>query len=219
MFIELVDSLRCLAPHEDTWLVASADRMDGRRIVEGTLGCPTCRATYPILDGIVWLGAAPGGTLPDEGPLSADALEHEALRLAALLDLREPGTRALVGGALGRAAHVLAAITQSELLLVDPPASVEPGEGVSILRTGGRIPLAEGSMRAVALDERTVGAMAGALHALRDAGRLVAPAGAPVPAEVTELARDDRQWVGTRTTRPSAPVQLTLVRGRGPNGA
>ena len=34
MFIELVDSLRCVASHEETWLVASVSRMDGRHVVE-----------------------------------------------------------------------------------------------------------------------------------------------------------------------------------------
>jgi hypothetical protein len=37
MFIELVDALRCPVPHEESWLVASADRMEARHIVDGTL--------------------------------------------------------------------------------------------------------------------------------------------------------------------------------------
>ena len=221
MFIELVDSLRCVNDHEDTWLVATFDRMEARRIVEGALGCPVCRASYRIRDGVAWIGAEEGTALSDEPPLSADEHEHEALRLAALLDLREPGTRAVITGELGRVAHVLAAITQSELLLVDPPASILPGEGVSVVRTSGRLPLGPASMRAIALDARMADALAPrrlapALDALRDGGRLVAPAATPVPEHVTVLARDGRQWVGARDARPSAPVQLSLVRGGRP---
>jgi hypothetical protein len=73
-------------------------------------------------------------------------------------------------------------------------------------------------MRAIALDERFADVLAPfalgpALSALRDGGRLVAPASTPVPDEANELARDARQWVGARRPRPSAPVQLTLMRG------
>jgi hypothetical protein len=214
MFIELVDSLRCLQPHEDTWLVATFDRMENRRVIEGALGCPTCRASYPIRAGIAWLGATPGQDEDADGStLAAADVEDEAMRLAALLDLREPGMRALLVGTHGALAHVLAQATQAELLVVDPPASVLPGEGVSVLRTGGRLPLAAASMRGIALDALAAGAMAAAVAALRDGGRLVAPAHLPVPDAVTELARDARQWVAERDARPSAPVQLRVVRG------
>lgn len=212
MFIELVDHLRCVAPHEDTWLVLAADRMEGRRVVEGRLGCPVCRAAYAIRDEVAWIGAEPGAALPDEPAPDALALEEEAARLAALLDLREPGTRAVVGGALGHAAHHLAAATGAELLLLDPPAGVGAGEGVSVLRTGGRLPLAEQSVRGVALDERTALLVAEAARVTRDKGRVVAPAGMPLVAGLVELARDARQWVAEREARASAPVPLRLVR-------
>jgi uncharacterized protein YbaR (Trm112 family) len=213
MFIELVDSLRCVAPHEDTWLVASADRMEGRRLVEGTLGCPTCRAAYAIRDGVVWLGVDAAVQLPVGARPDATRLEAEAMRLAALLDLREPGARALLGGTRGHLAHVVASLTGAELLLLDPPADVHPGEGVSVVRSGGRVPLAASSMRAAALDAALAGAMPGVLHAVRDRGRIVAPGDAPLPDEAAELARDARDWVAERHARPSAPVQLTLMRG------
>ena len=218
MFIELVDTLRCIEPHEDTWLVATFDRMEHRRVVEGALGCPTCRASYPIRDGVVWLGATPGDDVPPDVSHAALDAEDEAMRLAALLDLREPGMRALLTGVHGALAHLLAGATQAELLVVDPPASVTAGEGVSVVRTGGRLPLAAASMRAIALDAATAGAMTSALAALRDGGRLVAPADVPVPSDVTELARDARQWVAERNARPSAPVQLRVMRGGRPGG-
>lgn len=218
MFIELVDSLRCVVPHDDTWLVAAADRMEGRHIMEGTLGCPTCRAAYVISGGVAWLGADPAVPAPDAPfPVIADA-EGEAMRLAALLDLREPGARALLGGERGRLAAALAALTGAELLLIDPPPEVRAGAGLSILRTAGQVPLAGSSVRAAAVDETLVGALEGVMHAVRDRGRVVAPAHAPLPAESTELARDERDWVAERRPRPSPPVQLTVVRGGGGKG-
>ena len=47
----------------------------------------------------------------------------------------------------------------------------------------------------------------------RVGGRLVAPAGAPLPEGVRELARDDAVWVGEREALPSAPVTLHVRRG------
>ena len=43
-------------------------------------------------------------------------------------------------------------------------------------------------------------------------GRLLAPAEAPVPPDLTELARDPRQWLAERGTVASAPVPLARAR-------
>jgi hypothetical protein len=58
VFLPLIDRLRCLNAHQDTWLVASIDRVDDRDVLEGTLGCPICSAEYPIREGTVWFGEA-----------------------------------------------------------------------------------------------------------------------------------------------------------------
>ena len=42
MHIDVAELLRCPVAHEDTWLVARVDRMAGRHIVDGALGCPIC---------------------------------------------------------------------------------------------------------------------------------------------------------------------------------
>jgi hypothetical protein len=62
VFIPLVDSLRCIAGHEETWLVASIERSDERDIRRGFLGCPICFAEYPIRDGIAYFGVDPAAT-------------------------------------------------------------------------------------------------------------------------------------------------------------
>ena len=48
MHSEMVDTLRCLSVHEESWLVAAADETEGRHIMRGLLGCPVCHARYPI---------------------------------------------------------------------------------------------------------------------------------------------------------------------------
>src|SRR4029453_8595885 len=57
MFIELVDSLRCLEAHDETWLVAAASRMAGRHPLQGGLGVPVCPREYAVRDGTAWFSA------------------------------------------------------------------------------------------------------------------------------------------------------------------
>src|ERR1700738_4322089 len=105
MFIELVDALRCPTPHEESWRVASAARMEARHIVEGTLGCPVCRAAFPIHDGVVDFRRGSAGALP---PATAPDPE-QAMRLAALLDLSDSSGFAVLLGAWGAHAPLLRA--------------------------------------------------------------------------------------------------------------
>jgi len=220
VFIELVDLLRCPAAHEETWLVASTGRMVDRHIVEGSLGCPICRAVYPVHGGVTdFSGGEPPAEPAPEAAAGGDApSEDDALRLAALLGLAEPNQRAMLIGDWGRLAEPLLAIVPTELLLVDPPAGVGAGEGRSPIRCGARpVPLAAEGLRAAALDGATARDAArarAAVRAVRAGGRVVGPADAPLPAEVRELARDGRHWVGEREATASAPVPLRIQRNR-----
>lgn len=210
MFIELVESLRCLAPHEESWLVAVSRRMQGRSIVEGTLGCPVCRREYPIVEGVGYFGTEPGGSAVLAETALAPAGDDGAVRLAAFLGLQSPGGVVVLDGSWGRLAGALRELVPLSCVLVDPPPGVElVGEGIAAIRTAGALPLARASARGVALDagageER----LSGALRALASRGRLVAPAALAVPAGVDELARDERLWVAQARVAPSAPVPI-----------
>lgn len=100
MFIELLDLLRCINAHEDTWLVASFKTVSNRFVLDGTLGCPTCSAKYPITTGVADFTA--GADLPPRktGKWAA-TLEREeiATRAGAFLDVTEPGATVVLGGA------------------------------------------------------------------------------------------------------------------------
>jgi len=225
MFIELVDSLRCVEPHEDSWLVLATRLVIGRSVIEGTLGCPVCRRTYAITGGVAYLGAAPTARPPDAA-VDAGALagEDAAMRLAALLDLASPGGLVVLGGAWARYARAIRDLVPVRLLLLDPIGAApeewpETGEGVSVVRTGGEaVPLAAGSARAVALDREggSEARLAAAARALAAGGRLVGPIGAALPAGVRELARDDALWVAERdratVASEGAPVSLRRAR-------
>ena len=216
MFIELVDLLRCPRDHEDSWLVAAIYEKSDRDILSGILGCPICGAEYPIRQGVAIFGdaattgAEPARTAYDETD------DDAAMRCAAMLDLFDPGGAVILGGTWGRAARALLDIAPVSVLLVDPPAGVVIGNGLSAIRIGNRLPVAPGSLRGIALDERTgvPAVVEAAVRALKARGRLVAPVSAAVPTGVTERVRDDRHWVGEVDAAASPPIPLTRQRAR-----
>ncbi|MBL8958821.1 MAG: hypothetical protein JNJ98_03140 [Gemmatimonadetes bacterium] len=210
MFIELVDALRCPGAHEETWLVAAVERYHGRYIAEGALGCPVCRAEYRVRDGAVHFTdpAAPMGSPP--GVLAPE----DVLRAQALLDLSEPGGRVVLAGHAAALADALEDAASVATLLVNPVGhSARPGH--STLWCGAVVPLAAGSLRGVLLGAGVSSAVVPSLvRALRPNGRLVAPVHLPVPMDMVELARDDREWVASRVaSTTSAPVGLRRRQG------
>jgi uncharacterized protein YbaR (Trm112 family) len=200
VFIEIVDSLRCPNEHADTWLVASCDTMDERRIVEGRLGCPVCRAEYPIRAGAVYF---------DESPVTTDvpvAPAEEGERLAAFLDLTDARGFAVLEGAFAAYAPGVAAIAPTQLVLLNPRAMVDPQPGISVVFSARGAPFATGSARAVAGNSdwaERLGAV------VSPGGRVVAPAGTPTPHGVALLAGDERLWVGEKDAAAvSKPIPL-----------
>ena len=213
MFIELIDVLRCPNAHEESWLVLASGRIDGRDVMEGVLGCPVCEAEYPITDGVVRF-ARESPTDAVAGPSS----EEEALRLAALLDLADSKGYAIITGALGNNAPSLRALTDVQLLLVNPPAGIEMGRGLSGLTIESHwtaLPLAQSSGRAIALDDATTSSqLLEALSVVRPSGRVLAPVTLAVPDGVLELARDGRQWLAERRPAPRESGIVPLERRR-----
>jgi uncharacterized protein YbaR (Trm112 family) len=210
MFIELVDALRCPRGHEESWLVLGADRLDQRDVIEGVLGCPVCRAQYPIARGVADLrvdrAAAPAAT----GRRVPPADPERAMRLAALLDLADGGGFAVLVGDWSAQAAGVRDLVEPHLLVVNPGPEVPIGRGISGVLADASLPLARGSARALAVDGAADAAfLQRALAVLRAGGRLVAPAATPVPAGVTELARDDAVWVAARDAVPRELVPLS----------
>lgn len=207
MFIELVDALRCPVPHEESWLVAAAVRMEARHIVEGTLGCPVCSAEYPIRNGVVDFRRAGGAIVSPHVAGDAD----QAMRMAALLNLADSQGFAVLLGSWGALAHELASVVELPLVLVDPPSGIVGAPGLSVIRCDREVPLAVGAARAVAIDDGSAARVASAVRATRAKGRIVAPIAVPVPSDVKELARDETMWVGERAA-PSSPLVTLHVR-------
>lgn len=196
MFIELTDHLRCIAEHDESFVVLLPDEVVDRSVRRGTLGCPACGAVYHIRDGVLEAGEAPPAS-PDEAVPGGDAL-------AALAGLGGPGGyMVLVGAAAGRWPDVAAALPGVHLVLVNPPAGVEEARMASVLRAA-RLPLRSGSMRAVVLGAPYGGDPAWVGEAARvvlPGLRVVGHGEAPAVAALDLLAGADGWWVAQRARR------------------
>jgi uncharacterized protein YbaR (Trm112 family) len=205
VFVELIELLRCPRPHEESPLVASALRSEARHIVEGMLGCPVCLAEFPIAGGVAQFGEAEQAA-PDVAPDAATAM-----RLAAFLELTDARGFALLCGGWGAQIELIRRVSDTPLVLVNPPAVV-PAGAAGIIRVRDSVPFAREVARGLALHAQASDAfVATAVVAVRSGGRIVAPALLPLPAGVTELARDDQMWVGEKTATPnpaSRPVEI-----------
>lgn len=218
MFIELVDALRCPNAHAESWLILSATNIESRHVRDGLLGCPVCRAEYPIRDGVAdFRGAAErtNDSAPDAATTSDGApVLAESDQLAAMLNLADSlGFAVLIGSWASHADALLQPGDCPPLMLVDPPSAMTMGPGLSGVRTGGSLPIALGAARAVATDSIDAARLESAVRATRPGGRIVAPIAARLPEGVTELARDDAVWVASRDTATSPLVTLHVRRG------
>jgi uncharacterized protein YbaR (Trm112 family) len=209
VFIELLDLLRCINPHDDTWLVASFKSVTNRFVMEGTLGCPICSAEYPIRKGIADFSA--GLELPrreGERPAAVHDREELATRAGAFLNVIEPGATVLLGGRWADAALELSLMTEARVLALNPKAGAEESETVGRLLVGSKVPVAPGSVLGVALDASFPAELVvSAVKAVRPGGRIVGPVEIPPPTELALLAQDEHYWVAQK-----APEVIKLSR-------
>jgi uncharacterized protein YbaR (Trm112 family) len=202
MFVELLDSLRCPERHEDMPLVAAASRTVDRHIVEGTLGCAVCGAEYRVHGGVVEFGGA-----VREPEIVEDAVANErTIRLGALLGLDDRGGLYVVDFGGARLIRWLSELSPLSRFIAFAGDEVIEGAGVVIRGRGDVLPLAKACARGIALDDPTPALLVSAVDVLVPGGRLVAPAGAAVPAGIEVLARDGEQWVGERVAVPVLSV-------------
>lgn len=196
MHIEFIDLLRCPRPHEETWLVAAIERMDGRLIVEGKLGCPVCGADYRIRNGVAFF--AEGVAEEAELVEYADRLPAESSEaVAAFLDLTSPGKVALLSGSFAADAETVARITDSRIIALNSREPNGASEVVAAISAQPLLPLAPRSLDGAALDDRhtTPEMLNEAARLMRPRGRLLAKAGTELPPSFHELARDQNYVV------------------------
>ncbi|HTT69408.1 MAG TPA: hypothetical protein VMF70_15395 [Gemmatimonadales bacterium] len=196
MFIELTEILRCPRDHAESYLVAVPMAMDGRRIVRGAVGCPACRAEFPVVDGVAYFGA------PEPEPREpAGAPDYDAAALAAFLGLEGPGGyAALVGRAARFGAAIGSLVPGVHFVAVNPPAGIAPEAMLSVLRCPAGLPFKSAQLRAVALGAAHAGPawLGEAARVLLPGLRLVVEDEHAEPGGVTVLARGGGLLVGAR---------------------
>lgn len=209
MFIELLDLLRCPRPHDDTWLVASFQKVNNRFVESGTLGCPICAAQYPIADGVADFTAGIASPSCDDQRAGASHVREElATRAGAFLDATEPGATIVLGGVWAYAAPALAEMSQVRVIALNPPRDLSEAASVGLVRVAAEIPLAAESCRGAAVDAWfNARIVAAAVRVVRQGGRVVGPAALPPPDDLLVLAQDADYWVAQK-----APSVIPLRR-------
>ncbi|MCL6441714.1 MAG: hypothetical protein K6T27_09515 [Thermoleophilum sp.] len=173
--------------------------------MSGWLGCPVCGSRYVVRDGVALFGV--------EWPAATGAAP-DPVRLAALLDLAEPGGLAMLAGRYALAAAEVARLCELQLVVLGAGG---PGSGpASVLQTGTVLPLRDAVLRAAAVDEVAASRvrLEEFVRALRPGWRLLAQSSLALPGGVRQLARDDVEWVAER----SGPV-VRLGRAAKASGA
>lgn len=212
MHILLTDVLACPRCGPEFGLLVHADRLEERRVVEGRLGCPNCRETYPVRGGLAHLSPSPAADREPSGDTWADDSEAP-VRLAALMGLAGARGMVLVAGPGARhAAAVHALVPEAEVVTVDDGGARPMEPGVSRIAAGAVLPFRDSSIRAAAL---TGGAGDGRLT---EALRVLAP-GARLVVDPAEAGTAERlRTLGARVlleqegvvvaTAPARPVRM-----------
>ena len=152
MHILLTDRLICLRCGPGFGLILIADRIENRRVIEGSLGCPNCRDRFPVEGGFGDLRPPPRGS-PAHVPDITPPASPSAMEVAALLGLTDgPGSVALIGDMAGHATALTVLVPGIEFIGIAPGLrGWEEAEGVSRLTTGASLPFSDGSLRGVGL--------------------------------------------------------------------
>jgi hypothetical protein len=198
VFIELIDLLRCVNPHADSWLVASFRNITDRFVLEGTLGCPICSSQYEIAGGVADFSQG-AKTRTAERRTSANQSEDLAMRIGAFLNATQAGATIVLGGSWADASEELARLADVRVIALNAGARVTESERVGLVRVGDRIPLASSSVHGAAFDDSfSRDAIEAAAAVVKPGGRIVAPSSnEPLP-QFNILARDTDKWVAEK---------------------
>lgn len=146
MFIELVEYLRCPSAHDETHLVLVPEEMVGRDVRHGSIGCPSCRSEFPIVDGIADFGDVGGS----ERATNLEVTLPDLRVVQALIGLASPGGYvALVGSATRFASPLAELMGGVHFVGVNPPPDVEASPVLSPVRATRSMPVRSGAMRGV----------------------------------------------------------------------
>lgn len=149
MHILLTDVLTCPRCGPRFGLIVLADRLDDRRVVEGYLGCANCREEFPVQEGVADLRFPREAPAPITGTAPRD--EENALRLAALLAVRDRPGMVLLLGVDGETAAEVARLLPGAQVIVAAGEHIG-GAGVqNRMRVAESLPFRDASLRGAVL--------------------------------------------------------------------
>ena len=178
MHILLTDRLICPRCGPGFGLILIADRIENRRVIEGSLGCSNCRDRFPVEGGFGDLRPPPRSTRDDAPDITPPA-SPSAMEVAALLGLTDgPGSVALIGDMAGHATALAGLVPGVEFIGIAPGLrGWEEAEGVSRLTAGASLPFSDRSLRGVGLFAEGEPRMAGEPSMAGELARVVASDG------------------------------------------
>lgn len=195
MLLALTEALKCPRDHDESFVVCVPTESEGSDVQSGLIGCPVCRAEYPIAG-----GAAHFGRVKETIPIPP--LPYDAAALEAFLGLEgRGGYVVLAGDAARHAAALVDQLPGVHLVLVNPTVAVPPGASAVVCPE--RLPLRTRSVRAVALgqDVATGAWVAEAVRTLLPGLRLVVENQTAEPQGVEVLVRGSGLLVGQKLAR------------------
>lgn len=205
MRLELAERLVCPGDHARTPLIVVALETADRDLRRGSVGCMTCHREGQFVDGSLSLG--PEQVMAVSTAPMLEPTEDLVFRLTALLGLAEAGQPILLGDTYQLVAPLLAERFDVPVAVIEAWGPSPRGVG-HVVGAGDRVPFADGSFHAAALDSHMgLATMADAVRSVRVGGRVLGDVTTPVPERVRELARDAQHWVG-EVQAPSTVVPL-----------
>lgn len=204
MLLQLTEILRCPADHEESYVVCVTHAVEGTRVLRGVVGCPVCKAEYPIVDGVVDFTHQRTGAAAHQrtgAPAHREPLTAEAA--ATFLGLRGPGGYVLLAGTAARLAGDLAAFVPGvHVVCVNAPNEARSPSASYLLAEGG-VPLKSSWMRGVVLGADCAGEpwLGEGVRTLLDGLRLVVEDEAAEVPGVVEMARGAGVSVWERRAR------------------
>ncbi len=196
MRLELAERLRCPNPHAPTPLVVVARAKRGLDLVSGFAGCPVCHLEARIEDGDLLL---PGDAAPPVAPVP-DGWMPKLDRTIALLGLAEPGGAVLLSGRYAALASQLVERLDVAVVSMGPGGRPDLSEAAAVVRGPvPSVPFTDGTFRAAAVDASFPEVLLGDLvRTVAMGGRMLATSSHRLAPGLTELARDDQEWVAAR---------------------
>jgi len=235
VLLELSEVFVCPTCRPAQGMVVVVDRLDGRRVIEGRLGCPGCDLRVPVRRAAVRFDLAAGdgggsgrdrasgapdahdtpGRAADDGRLPEllreAGPEEAAVRLAALLGADESEGYLLLGPGLGAlAAGVAARAPDAEVLALagGGAAGLEEGVARAVGVDAEEMPLFTGRMAGCALAAPSPAGLREGTRVIREGARLVVLAPGP----------GCREAMGELPLRTTAADERVVVAVREPGG-